>query len=89
MEACVCQPIDTIKTRLQLDHHKKYSGHSRHFQWYPCECRKASPLFNTCCRQRPHCAACSMILGNLNYGWRDFLRCSTGTLASRQPQQPQ
>ena len=26
MEACVCQPIDTIKTRLQLDHSKKYSG---------------------------------------------------------------
>ena len=26
MEACVCQPIDVIKTRLQLDHHHKYKG---------------------------------------------------------------
>ena len=26
MEACFCQPIDTIKTRLQLDHAGKYKG---------------------------------------------------------------
>lgn len=26
MEACCLQPIDTIKTRLQLDAAKKYSG---------------------------------------------------------------
>ena len=26
MEACCCQPIDVIKTRLQLDHAGKYTG---------------------------------------------------------------
>jgi len=26
MEACFLQPIDTIKTRLQLDSAKKYTG---------------------------------------------------------------
>lgn len=31
MEACCLQPIDTIKTRLQLDAAKKYTGAiSRH-----------------------------------------------------------
>lgn len=26
VEACFCQPIDVIKTRLQLDHVNRYSG---------------------------------------------------------------
>ena len=29
VEACCCQPIDVIKTRLQLDHAGKYKG--KHF----------------------------------------------------------
>lgn len=26
VEACCLQPIDVIKTRLQLDHHGRYKG---------------------------------------------------------------
>ena len=34
MEAVCCQPIDTIKTRLQLDHHGKYKGRHSPLQCY-------------------------------------------------------
>ena len=38
MEACFLQPIDVIKTRLQLDHTGQYKGARSALPWHTCSC---------------------------------------------------
>ena len=79
VEACCCQPIDVIKTRLQLDHHHKYSGNH-------CVCLSAHSLpwlFPESYRQDAKKA--SGIQGALGINHEHDFKCTICIISTRFP----